>query len=139
MRNEVAYFEADVKNVEHLREFVQQFMERARLSHEQIYNFQIAVDEHFINLVEHAFQGNSRQKVSISCLEDDKKTQVTIVDSSKGFDPRTFSIPDVEGTPLDEISPGGFGNYFIYELIDDVEYIHRPHLKNELILTMYKR
>ena len=138
MREQTAQFATYLDNLERVRVFVQQFMENAHLSEEQIYNVQISVDEHFVNLVEHAFEGNSPHHITISCQEDDQKAQVVVLDSSKGFDPRNSSIPDVEGTSISELSPGGFGNYFITKLMDKVEYIHRPYEKNELILTMYK-
>jgi anti-anti-sigma factor len=137
MREETAQFATKLDKVEQVRIFVQQFMANAHLTDEQIYNFQIAVDEHFVNLVEHAFDGNSTHYITIACQEDDQKAQIIIRDSSKGFDPRNYSIPNIAETPIAEVSPGGFGNYFISELIDEVEYIHRPYDNNELILTMY--
>ena len=57
---------------------------------------------------------------------------------ASGFDPRHYSIPDMEGEAIYELPPGGFGNYFICELMDEVDYIHQPYVKNELILTVYK-
>jgi anti-sigma regulatory factor (Ser/Thr protein kinase) len=63
---------------------------------------------------------------------------VIIADKSEGFDPRQHSIPDFDGKTIYEIPPGGLGNYFICKLMDDVEYIHRPYVENELILTMLK-
>ena len=76
--------------------------------------------------------------LTVTCRDDDSKSQVVIADNSEGFDPRNYSIPDVDNAAIYELPPGGFGNYFICELMDDVEYIHRPFIKNELILTIYK-
>lgn len=137
MREQAIQYEAKLENCAKIRNFVIAFMHDAQLSPEQIDNFQVAVDEHVVNLIEHAFD-TSPAYIDIFCREDDLKAQVIIADASAGFDPRNYSVPDIEGKPIYEIAPGGFGNYFICELMDEVEYIHRPYEKNELVLTMYK-
>jgi len=138
MREALSEFEATLDSLEPLRRFVADFMRSAHLSEDQIYNFEISVDEHAVNLIEHAFQSLPGHMLTVICRDDDSKSQVIIVDNSEGFDPRNYSVPDVEGTAIYELPPGGFGNYFICTLMDDVEYIHRPFIKNELILTVYK-
>ncbi len=137
MREVSAKFDAVLTNCEAVGQFVSQFTQEAGLSDDQRYNVQIAVDEHFVNLVEHAFAGQSDNIVTILCGQDRHQVQIKISDSSAGFDPRRFAIPDVEKTPIADLKPGGFGNYFISELMDKVEYIHQPYQKNTLILTVY--
>ena len=137
MREASAQFEAILGNCEAVGRFVSEFTQQADLSDEQRYNVQIAVDEHFVNLVEHAFHKQSENMITVTCRQDNLQVQVKISDASAGFDPRNFVIPDVETTPVADLKPGGFGNYFISELMDKVEYIHQPYQKNTLILTMY--
>lgn len=137
MREVSAKFEAMLANCEAVEGFVNQFTQEAGLSDEQCYNVRISVDEHFVNLVEHAFTGGSDNIVTILCRQDRHQVQIKISDSSAGFDPRRFTIPDVEKTPIADLKPGGFGNYFISELMDKVEYVHQPYQKNTLILTVY--
>lgn len=138
MREQTSRFEANLENLESIGMFIANFMTEAHLCEEQRYNFQVAVDEHFSNLVEHAFQGKSQEEVTITCREDETKVQVSMADASAGFDPRRYSVPDVNEKAIYELPPGGFGNYFICELMDAVDYIHRPYIKNELILTVYR-
>ena len=138
MKEQTSRFQVNLENLERIGAFISAFMKDSHLSDEQIHDFEISVDEHFSNLVEHAFRGNTEEEVTITCREDEEKAQVIIADTSEGFDPRHYCIPDVEGTPIYELPPGGFGNYFICELMDEVNYIHRPHVNNELILTLYK-
>ena len=114
-------------------------MGTSELSEEQIYHFEVSTDEHVSNLIEHAFKDRAEPVIAITCRDDDDKAQVIICDDTAGFDPRNYSVPDLENQPIYEIPPGGFGNYFICKLIDDVEYIQRPFVKNELILTIFKR
>lgn len=137
MREVSARFEATIANCESVRTFVRQCTQQTALSDEQRHNLLIAVDEHFVNLVEHAFKGQTGAVVTVVCRQDEKQVQVKIIDASAGFDPRNFVIPDVEGVPVDDLTPGGFGNYFISELMDDVDYIHQPYKENTLILTVY--
>jgi anti-sigma regulatory factor (Ser/Thr protein kinase) len=139
MREQTSRFQAKSENLASIGMFISHFMKEAHLSDEQIYNFELSVDEHFSNLVEHAFCGHSEEEITITCREDPVKAQVIIADSSGGFDPRNYSIPAVEGKPIYELPPGGFGNYFICELMDEVDYVHQPYVKNQLILTVYKK
>jgi anti-sigma regulatory factor (Ser/Thr protein kinase) len=127
MKEQTSRFEVNLANLEQIRMFISKFMQEACLCDEQIHNFEVSADEHFSNLI------------SITCREDHVKAQVTIADTSAGFDPRHYSIPDVEKEAVYELPPGGFGNYFICELMDEVDYIHQPYVKNELILTVYKK
>lgn len=138
MREQYREFEADLQNLERISQFIKVFMEASALPEEQIYHFEVSADEHVSNLIEHAFKNRSNPLIGITCREDADKAQVIICDDSAGFDPRNYSVPDLETQPIYEIPPGGFGNYFICKLMDDVEYIHHPYVKNELILTMFK-
>ena len=137
MKEVSAQFGATLSNCEAVGRFVDEFAQQVCLSDEQRYNVQIAVDEHFVNLVEHAFHEQPGNVITVTCRQDRQQVEVRISDASAGFDPRNFVIPDVEKTPVAELKPGGFGNYFISELMDKVEYIHRPYRENTLILTLY--
>ncbi len=138
MREQQSQFTATLDNLEPIGAFISKFMKSSSLLEEQIYNFEVSVDEHISNLIEHGFKNDSGHKITIICRDDDSKAQVIIADASAGFDPRNYSIPNVEEKAIYEVPPGGFGNYFICELMDEVEYVHKPHVRNELILTMYK-
>lgn len=133
-----AQFPARLDSCEAIEQFVERVTQQAGLSEEQRHNVQLAVDEHFANLVEHAFADQPDSLITFACHHDDRQVQILISDPSVGFDPRNFVIPDVENTPIEELKPGGFGNYFISELMDEVEYIQRPDDDNTLILTVYR-
>ncbi len=139
MMEQQAQFTATLNNIESIAAFISECMKNAVLSEEQCHNFEVAVDEHISNLIEHAFAENPGQSVTIICRDNDLKAQVVIIDASAGFDPRKYSVPNVERKAIYQLPPGGFGNYFICELMDDVEYIHKPYTGNELILTVYKK
>jgi serine/threonine-protein kinase RsbW len=139
MREQQKQFTATLNNLEAIAAFISECMEGAALSEEQCYNFEVAVDEHISNLIEHAFANDPGQSVTIVCRDNDLQAQVSIIDCSAGFDPRKYSVPNVEEHAIYELPPGGFGNYFICELMDKVEYIHKPYVGNELILTVYKK
>ena len=138
MKEKEAQFEVSLDSLEAIGAFIAEFMENCGVSEDLSYDFQVSSDEHFSNLYEHAFEKRSGHNVTVVCRDDEAKTQVILIDDSAGFDPRRFSVPDVEGTAIYELPPGGFGNYFICELMDHVEYIHHPSIRNELILTKYK-
>jgi anti-sigma regulatory factor (Ser/Thr protein kinase) len=139
MKEQKAQFDLSLDSLEAIGMFIADFMKSVDISDDTSYDFQVSADEHFSNLYEHAFNKQSGHHVTIICHDDEAKTQVRVMDDSDGFDPRRFSVPDVENAAIYELPPGGFGNYFICELMDDVEYIYRPSVKNELILTKYKK
>lgn len=139
MREQQAQFEAILENLEPIGTFISGFMIAADLREDYINDFEVAADEHISNLIEHAFCEAPGHFITIICRDDESKTQVMILDKSQGFDPRQYSLPDLEEMPIYEIPPGGFGNYFICKLMDDIEYIHRPYEKNTLILTKSKQ
>ena len=137
MKERVATFEAVLENLEVICRFVANYMrEEAKLSDDVINNFEVSVDEHLSNLIEHAFQQQPDHIITIICRHDEQKAQVSIIDDSMGFDPRGYKIPHVDENAIYELPPGGFGNYFICELMDHVEYLHQPGIRNELILTI---
>ena len=138
MKEQQSQFEATLENLESIGSFISGFMKETTLSEEQIYNFEVSVDEHVSNLIEHAFKKKSDQMITVVCRDEASKAQVIIADRSEGFDPRQYSIPHIEEKAIYEIPPGGLGNYFICELVDEVEYIQQSYVRNELILTMYK-
>ncbi len=139
MKEQEAQFDVSLDSLEAIGVFIADFMEASGISKDLSYDFQVSADEHFSNLYEHAFEKRSGHRVTIICRDGETKTEVVLVDDSKGFDPRRFSVPAVEGATIYELPPGGFGNYFICELMDDVEYLHKPFVGNELILTKYKK
>lgn len=134
-----AQFQANLSNLDAIRTFIADFMISMAFPKDRIHNFQVSADEHVSNLIEHAFGGNSEQIITVTCADDCSKAQVIIADASEGFDPRCYSIPNIDENAIYELPPGGFGNYFICALMDKVDYIQRPNMKNELILTIYKK
>ncbi len=133
-----AQFTVALNNLGAIGAFIAECMRNASLSDEHINNFEVSVDEHISNLIEHAFPDENDRTVQITCRDDEEKAQVVITDASEGFDPRNYTIPDVEDRAIYELPPGGFGNYFICELMDDVQYSQNPHVENRLTLTIYK-
>ena len=137
MTEQLATFEAALDNLETIGRFIANYMrEEAKLPDDLINNFEVSVDEHVSNLIEHAFQQQPNHIITIICRHDDRNAQVSIIDDSAGFDPRGYKIPHVDDSAIYELPPGGFGNYFICELMDHVEYLHQPGMRNELILTI---
>lgn len=137
MTEQFATFEAALDNLETIGRFIANYMrEEAKLPDDLINNFEVSVDEHVSNLIEHAFPQQPNHLITIICRHDDRNAQVSIIDDSAGFDPRGYKIPHVDDSAIYELPPGGFGNYFICELMDHVEYLNQPGMRNELILTI---
>lgn len=88
-----------------------------------IYNIQLAVNEIFTNIAEHAYADRSDGQVAVTLLFNDESRQFTIVlhDTGASFDPSTVPAPDLESP-----QEGGYGLFIVRSLMDDVIYTSGP-------------
>lgn len=117
------------------RQFVLEMGRQAGLDEKSLHHCQLAVDEACTNIIEHGYgeATDSDQTISLTCSYGKRNFTIEIVDSGIRFDPLIHITPD----PTNELTqrePGGWGLYFIKELMDDVHYEYRD-ARNHLTLT----
>jgi len=101
-----------------------------------IFHVQMAVDEACSNVIEHAYQGQNRGEISLSCDCKGKEWVISIHDTGRAFDPEAVPEPDLNAD-LDELKTGGLGLYFMRQLMDEVEFTFDAKKGNQL--RMVKR
>ena len=123
------YFE----NLAQIGDFVTQAADQAGLDDKAVYAIQMAVDEACTNIIEHAYGGEGNGNIQIACLPQPEGLQITITDHGQPFSPD--HIPQLDTTaPLSERNRRGMGMFFIYNLIDQVDYQFDTPQGNTLIL-----
>ncbi len=136
-----AVYTACFDNLDPVRTFVAESAEACGLEPAAVYAVQLAVDEAFTNIVEHAYGGESEEMIECTCQIGGNGLSISLRDCGKPFDPQAVPTPDLEAR-LEEREIGGLGLYFIYQLMDDVQFafFDDPQTGKPCnILKMFKR
>ena len=107
------------KNLKKILGFVQKFAQKAGFSDAEIYKIQLAVDEAFTNIIEHAYLSENAGDIECSCESNDEEFIIQLLDYGKSFDPTTIETPNLNSN-LNDRKTGWLGLYFIYQLMDEV-------------------
>ncbi|MBN1955138.1 MAG: ATP-binding protein [Anaerolineae bacterium] len=116
-------------------EFVVQAAASAGLDESAAYAVQMAVDEAFTNIVEHAYGGEDRGDVECTCRAGPEGLTVILRDFGQAFCPECVPEPNLSAC-IEERQPGGLGLYFIRQLMDEVHFEFTSDSGN--VLTMVK-
>jgi anti-sigma regulatory factor (Ser/Thr protein kinase) len=134
-------FRAEFCILDDVREFVGQAAETCGLDSDDVYRVQMAVDEAFSNIVEHAYAGEPLEEVECECVISTHKLTIILSDHGKPFDPNKVPRPRIHD-PLDDREKGGLGIFFMRKLMDEIEYemVAEPgKIRPRNVLTMVKR
>lgn len=94
---------------------------RAGLDQNAIYDLKLAVDEACTNIITHGYAGMNPGSIILDLRLSENQIAVTITDFGRQFEPAETPAPDVRAG-LDDEPVGGFGLYFIYQTMDEVQY-----------------
>lgn len=114
-------FTAEYKNLSKISEFVRKAAERAGFNELEVYELQLAVDEAFSNIIEHAYGGENKSDVDCICYDSPEHMSITLHDWGKSFDPDSIIEPDFS-LPLEEIQTRGAGLVLMRNTMDTLEY-----------------
>ena len=118
---ETQVFSAQFENLDKAREFVAEAALTCGLGEAAVYAAQLAVDEAFTNIIEHAYGGECLEKIECTCLVTENDLVIKLRDCGKPFNPCDVPEPDLEAE-LEERDIGGLGLFFIQQLMDEVEF-----------------
>lgn len=131
---------AQFENLDRVREFVGEAAEQGNLSPAGVYAVQLAVDEAFSNIVEHAYGGECLEPIECTCQLSQDGLTITLRDCGTPFNPLEIPDPDL-CADLEEREIGGLGLYFIRQLMDEVRFTfkYEPEIgKHCNLLTLVK-
>jgi serine/threonine-protein kinase RsbW len=121
------------KNLAQIADFIRDVAIQAKLTERAVYAVEMAVDEACANIIEHAYGGEGKGQIQLTCAIQDDGLQVTIADRGATFDPSQVPQLDPQA-PLSKRKRRGMGIFFIQKLMDDVEYRFNTPQGNQLIL-----
>ena len=130
---------AHYENLNAVREFVGWIASAAGMSERSVFAVQMAADEACTNIIEHAYGGESNQKIDCFCQVTPQELVITLHDHGQPFNPLKVPEPDFTAS-LEERDNGGLGLYLMRKLMDDVQFTFQPSDQpRDNILTMIKR
>jgi serine/threonine-protein kinase RsbW len=116
---------AHYNNLEKIRQFAGQAASASGLKPEEVFSVQLAVDEAFSNIIEHAYGGECDKEIRCICRSTNQDLTFQLRDTGKFFDPTSAPEPDLDAN-LEERQPGGLGLYFMRRLMDEVQFKYIP-------------
>jgi anti-sigma regulatory factor (Ser/Thr protein kinase) len=121
-----------------ISEFVTRAAEAAGLDERAVYAVQLAVDEASTNVIEHAYGGEGRGEIEITCSISSDGLTVTLRDHGPHFDPESVPSPDLHAT-LEERNARGLGLYLMRQLMDEVRFDFASDSGNILLMVKRKK
>ena len=116
-----AVLTAQFENLDWVREFVAEAARDCGLTPSAVYAVQLAVDEGFSNIIEHAYGGECLEYVQCTCQIADDALVVKLRDCGQPFNPVKVPTPDIYAD-LQSRKIGGLGLYFMRQLMDEVDF-----------------
>ncbi len=128
-------FNAKVDELPNVISFVESELEKYEFSLKIISQFNLVVEELFVNIASYAYKKNESGKCKIIIEYDKEKQEVKISFEDNGikFNPLEKEDPDIN-TEIQDMQIGGLGIYIVKESMDNVEYKYENN-KNILILS----
>lgn len=96
----------------------------------------LAVDEAVTNIITHAYSEGRHDTIEISLLVEPARIEVVIRDSGVTFDPKTVAEPDMH-TQMTQARRHGLGIFLMRRVMDEVEYLFKEGVRNELHMVKY--
>jgi serine/threonine-protein kinase RsbW len=132
---------AQFSSLDDVRGFFGRAAAQCGLDSAAVYAVQLAVDEAFTNIVEHAFGGECLEEVECVCRIAPDALTVVLKDCGSPFDPRNIPEPNLS-SDLQQRKVGGLGLYFMRQLMDEVEFTFHTEAGGQVgcnVLRMVKR
>jgi len=121
------------ENIPTLTTFIAEAAKAAGFDDDDIYRCQLAADEACTNIIDHAYKGEGKGDIEISCHVGTGVLEIHMTDQGQAFDPDSIPKPDLNHDSIDEVSPGGIGLVLIRQYMDEVRHEFANN-QNKLIL-----
>jgi serine/threonine-protein kinase RsbW len=113
---------AELETLAKFREFIRSVCQRfPQISAEHCYDLQLAVDEASTNIIQHGYAGMNPGSMILAIEVGANRVNITLTDFGHPFEPSEPVRPDAQAG-LEDRMLGGFGLYFIYQTMDQVDY-----------------
>lgn len=131
---------ARFSSLETVRIFVVKAAVDSGMTPQTIFSIELAVDEAFSNIIEHAYGGESQEEIECSCQSTEDRLIIILKDCGEPFKPEKIPEPNLDAS-LEERRIGGLGMHFMRTLMDEVNFSFSKGAdkrENCNVLTMVK-
>ncbi len=126
-------FSSDPRQLRAVRQRIQAWGERLQCNETLIAQLIIAVNEACMNIMQHAYKGNTSGEIVLKIEHCGEKLEVLLQDFADPIDPG-----HIKPRALEDIRPGGLGTHFIQQVMDEYSYGHLGDERGNF-LRMVKR
>ena len=128
-------FMAKVDELPNVIEFIESELENLEFSLKLITQFNLVVEELFVNVASYAYKNdeNGKCKISIEYNEEKQVVKLCLEDNGIKFNPLEKEDPNISAS-ADERKIGGLGIFLVKKNMDKIEYKYEDN-KNILILS----
>jgi len=114
---------AELESLQAFRDFIAAACrDHAGVDSQALYDLQLACDEACTNVITHGYAGMNPGSIIVQLELEPRRAVMRITDFGHAFEPSETPMPD-PGAALEGRPTGGFGLYFIYQTMDDVDYV----------------
>ncbi len=118
-----------------IAEFVRFSVHDSGISSTGLFSLETAVDEAVSNIIEHAYQGESKGTIRCQIKQGKSAISVILDDHGRPFDPACIPVPKLSGKLKDRANHG-LGYYMMCQLVDEVHFEFND-ARNRLTLVKY--
>jgi serine/threonine-protein kinase RsbW len=108
-------------------------------SDDDIEDISLALDEACTNVIRHSYRGKETGVIQVEICIEPTKVTISLMDKGEEgqlFNPALLTPVDKEKY-LESLSKGGLGVYLIKKIMDEVEYVVSPGVRNCLTMVKY--
>lgn len=122
----------EISELKKLAIFVTEFVADAKIAESNIFNINLILEEHLVNIISYAYDDNEVHEIEIKLEIKNGIIAICVTDDGKPFDPTGYKNTEI-GNCIEERKIGGLGILFITQLTYDIEY-KRNNNKNYLYM-----
>ncbi|MDQ7779647.1 MAG: ATP-binding protein [Planctomycetota bacterium] len=128
----------DTKFLSVVRDFVANQTQTNNIAPDSANKIILAVDEAVANIIEHAYEEQITGTIEIETEISETRFKISIRDSGKKFRPDSVETPNM----TEHVKSGkkkGLGIFLMRQIMDEVRYVFKEGIQNELVLVKYLR
>lgn len=125
--------DASLDSLRDVRDFLTTAGTQLDINQELVADLHLAVDEAVTNIIMHGYAGRPG-RIRVSMVRNDAEVVVRLSDDAPLYDPSIQQSPELDSSPLDRASAGGFGVELIRRMVDELHY-QVADQRNQLILV----
>jgi len=115
---------ARLNQLDCVHQLVRGCAEQAGLGEQAAFACELSADEAFVNIIQHAYGGESDQPVVVRCRLFARALVISFVDEGIAWDPRPPQAPDWT-RDIELLTAGGLGRLIMHRAMDRVRFRRR--------------